>query len=211
MSQKTYHLKDILSMELRYRANFINCLSGFKSLNLVGTVSREKAISNLAPFSSAVHIGSNPPLMGMISRPATVIRHTLENIIETGFWTMNQVALDFVTQSHQCAARYETSEFEATGLNEFYGEIPAPYVEESQVKIGLELVEKIDIASNGTILLIGKVVEVFLPEDILRDDGSLDLESANTVTVSGQDTYHLTNELVRLSYPKVNSALNKLH
>ncbi len=76
---------DIAAMDDRYRVFFVNALSGFKAAHLVGTTSAtEEGQDNLALFSSVVHIGANPPLLGMISRPHTVPRHTLENIQATG-------------------------------------------------------------------------------------------------------------------------------
>ena len=74
---------DIESMQKRFRATFINSISGYKSLNLVGTRSLS-GISNLAPFNSIIHIGSNPPYIGLIVRPQTEEHQTLKNIIDTG-------------------------------------------------------------------------------------------------------------------------------
>ena len=78
-----FNASDIANMEQRYRANFINALSGFKSANLIGTISKSGQ-HNLAIVSSVFHIGAHPPLMGMIMRPHTVPRDTLQNIKDTG-------------------------------------------------------------------------------------------------------------------------------
>jgi hypothetical protein len=45
-------------------------------------------------------------------------------------------------------------------------------------------------------------VEIFLPEMCINEDGSLDLEKAETVAISGLDSYHSTKRLARLSYAK---------
>ena len=71
--------KDILEMETRFRAAFINSLSGFKSASLIGSVDKD-GNTNLAIFSSVVHLGSNPALIAFINRPDSTSRHTLENI-----------------------------------------------------------------------------------------------------------------------------------
>lgn len=73
----------ILRLDTRQRAALINSLSGFKSLNLIGSISSSK-ITNLAIFNSVFHLGANPPLMGFIIRPDSVDRHTLQNILDTG-------------------------------------------------------------------------------------------------------------------------------
>jgi flavin reductase (DIM6/NTAB) family NADH-FMN oxidoreductase RutF len=127
------------------------------------------------------------------------------NIIATGFYTINHVTADFYTSAHQSSARYpaETSEFEATGLRpEFKDDFPAPYVGESPVQIGLEFREQMEIPLNGTVLMIGEVKELYVPENCLADDGYLDIEAAGTITVSGLDSYHTTQRLARLSYAK---------
>ena len=66
---------------------FINSLSGYKSANLVGTADHQGR-HNLAIVSSVVHLGAQPPLVGMIMRPDVVERHTLANIRETGWYTL---------------------------------------------------------------------------------------------------------------------------
>ncbi|MCH2206226.1 MAG: flavin reductase family protein [Lentisphaerales bacterium] len=194
----------ILAMEKRYRTNFINCLSGFKSINLVGTISQER-VTNLAPVSSVIHVGANPPLMGMLIRPNTVPRNTLENIMTTGQWSLNHITEDFYKAAHHCSARYakNISEFEQSGLTEEYLSLHCPYVKEASVKIGLTLKERIDIEVNGTHFLIGEVQEVVLPEDTISEDGFIDLELCKTITVSGLDKYHRTASIDRLPYAKV--------
>ncbi len=205
MNLKYFNLDNIESMEKNYRIAFINSLGGFKSIALIGT-SDNQGQNNLAIFSSVLHLGSSPPYYGVIIRPGLVERHTLVNIIETGFYTMNHVNEDIYKQSHQTGARYpkEVSEFDKTGLTpEYHSLIKAPYVKESNVKFGLQLVEKIDIKINNTVLLIGKVIEAFIPENCILDDGFIDLEKAKSLTLSGLDSYHQTKKVGRLSYPKI--------
>ncbi len=103
---------DIMRLEQRYRAMFINSIGGFKSVVLIG--SKNKAgQTNLAIFNSLFHVGANPPLVGFIIRPDSVERHTLRNILETGVFTINHIHESFFIQAHQTSARYpkEISEF----------------------------------------------------------------------------------------------------
>ncbi len=193
-----------LDFEKRKRTRFINSLSGFKSVNLVGT-QNETGQTNLSIISSVIHIGANPALMGFIMRPVPVTRHTYHNILATGFYTFNHITAEFFQQAHQTSARYPEgeSEFEATGLNPIYSkQIAAPYVAESPVRIGLAFREKIEIPLNGTFLIIGEVKEVFYPEGCLLEDGYLDIEQAGSITCSALDSYHRTKRLGRLSYAK---------
>jgi flavin reductase (DIM6/NTAB) family NADH-FMN oxidoreductase RutF len=209
MSQTTFTNQAILELEKHFKTNFINSLSGFKSGNLIGTVNKA-GLTNLSVFTSVVHLGANPPLMGMISRPHSVPRHTLENILATKYFTINHIQSSFYKKAHQTSARYDISEFEGTGLTEDFKDFKAPFVKEAAIQIGLELVEVVDIPINNTKLIIGKIIEVHLPEDIIGQDGKLDIEAANKIALSGLDTYHSTKKIARLSYAKPNQELREI-
>lgn len=208
MSMKKHlNTHNIAEFETRYRAAFINSITGFKSLCLVGTKSKEGS-TNLAVFSSLQHFGANPPLLGLLVRPDSVERHTLTNIVDTGFYTVNHVAEVFYQAAHQTSARYpkEVSEFEACNLNHDYkDDFFAPYVLGSPLQIGLSLQEKIHIELNGTILLIGKIEHLYLDDSAIQADGFVDLEKLGSITVSGLDSYHKTKRIARLSYAKPNT------
>jgi flavin reductase (DIM6/NTAB) family NADH-FMN oxidoreductase RutF len=194
----------IAGMEKLYRTNFVNSLPGFKSACLIGTVDRHGS-TNLAIFSSVVHIGAHPPLMGFILRPTSVPRHTYAHIRDTGVFTINHVHAGIHAQAHQTSARYPdgVSEFDACGLTpEYTPAISAPYVGESRIRIGLEFVEEVPIQANNTLLIIGGVVEVIVPDALIRRDGTIDIEGAETVAVSALDGYHTTCLIERLSYAK---------
>lgn len=202
MTYKEYKSADFEGMEKQFRTNFINSLSGFKSVNLVGTINQE-GLTNLAIFSQVFHIGANPALMGLLIRPDTARRHTLENIETKGFFTLNHIRETFYKQAHQTSARYDVSEFDACQLTPIFGELhPAPYVAEAHIRIGLEMVEKQLLAINGTILIIGKVIETIIREDCICEDGYIDIEKAGSITCSSLDSYHTTQRLGRLPYAK---------
>ena len=201
---KTIKKTDLAGLEKRFRTQLINSLSGYKSVNLIGTKSKTHG-TNLSIISSVVHLGANPALMGFIMRPARVPRHTYQNIIENGSYTINHIHPDFMKPAHQTSARYpqELSEFEAVGLTpEFTENQFAPYVKESAIKIGMHFLEEKLIEINDTILVIGEVREIIFPEDCLMKDGFLDLEKAGTLTCSGLDSYHTTQRIARLTYAK---------
>lgn len=207
MAEKHLTQGQIDGMEQRQRAQFINSLGGFKSLVLIGTAN-EEGRTNLAVFNSFFHIGANPPLCGTIFRPDTVSRHTLDNIQSTGIYTVNHVHSGIFKKAHQTSARYDRgiSEFDATGLTAIYqGLSNAPYVGESHIRLGMELAQRVDLEINGTVLIIGRILEVFFPEDCIASDGFIDLERAGTLTVSGLDSYHATRRIARLTYAKPGS------
>ncbi len=204
--------ENIVAFEKPYRTNFVNSLSGFKSANLIGTISKEGK-TNLAIFNSVIHLGANPPALGFLMRPVSVERHTYINIKETGYYTINHINKDIVKQSHQTSANYDkdVSEFDECGLTPEYSEIiKAPYVKESKIKIGLRFVEEQEIKFNGTIFIVGEIVELILPEEIISKDGYVDIEKAGTIAISGLDSYNETKRIARLAYAKTGIELKEV-
>ena len=195
---------ELSKLPSRYRANLMNTLSGYKPANLVGTKSAE-GINNLAIFNSALHIGSNPPLLGLLFRPLTVRRDTYENIKKTGYFTINAVSEPIYRKAHQTAAKYEReeSEFDATGLTpQQLEEFPAPFVEQSPIKLGCQYQNEYPIAENGTILLLGAVKFITIDDGLIETDGTLTLDRAGIVAAAGLDGYALPKMLDRLSYAR---------
>jgi len=195
---------ELMAMEQHKRAHLINSAGGFKSICLISTADNT-GNTNLAIFSSIVHIGANPPLIGFIVRPDSVDRHTLSNILETGVYTINHINENIYRPAHQTSARYpkHISEFDATGLKkEYKDDCKAPFVKESNIQMAVEYKERIDLTINNTILVIGEIKQLFFPGECLHDDGYLDIEKAGTITCSGLDSYHTTHRLQRLNYAK---------
>lgn len=196
--------KEIEQMEKRYRATLINSLPGFKSLQLVGTMS-ENGHSNLGIFNSIFHLGASPALLGMIFRPDSKDHDTLKNIERTGFYTFNNVTENFYQKAHQTSARYPSgcSEFVECGLTEYFiPEFDVPFVAESTVKIALKLKEIISIKANNTTMVIGEVSHILMTENLIGPDGYVDHQKAKTITVVGLDGYFKTEAIGRLAYAK---------
>ena len=201
----TYSISEIQSWDRFARANFINTLSGFKSLSLIGTVN-EAGDSNVAVFSNIVHLGADPALIGFINRPLQAAPHTLANIQETGVYTVNLVTESMYKQAHQTSAKYPDgiSEFEMTGLTpEFKQGCIAPFVAESPVQYYLKLLKVIPIELNGTFLVIGSLQSAFSSATIKEQDGYLDLAKAGILTSLGTSGYYKTEKIDNLPYAKV--------
>lgn len=204
--------EDLNQIESRRKTNLINSLSGFKSANLIGTRNLENQY-NLAIFSSVIHIGANPPLMGFIQRPDSVERHTFENILATNEFTINAVSTNFIEKAHQTAARYSRSEseFEMVGLTPtLLDHFSAPFVKEAQLQIGLQLAEIVPITSNNTILVIGKIISIKFPKKALNSDGSISHTFIQSASITGLDTYHQAEKIAQFSYAKPHQKLSKL-
>ncbi|WP_439107193.1 flavin reductase family protein [Congregibacter sp.] len=208
------HLRssDIEDLERRRRAALINSITGYKPANLVGTANNERQ-SNLAIMSSLVHIGSHPPLLALIFRPDNAERHTLNNIRDSGSYTINHVHSGIIDAAHQTAARYpgSVSEFAATGLSELWrdGEA-APYVGEATVRMGMQLRDEVPLAINGTHMVIGEIVSLEVPSEAINDAGALDPQIADSIAISGLDSYYRCNLIQRMAYAKPDEAPRRL-
>ena len=195
---------DLADMPKIPRLNFFNALSGFKGVNLLGTINAEGQ-TNLAVFNSVIHIGSHPAYMGFMLRPLTEPRHTYENIKANGHFTINQVHEGIFRQAHQTSAKYPAavSEFEACGLTPWYtSQLLAPYILESNIQIGLTFEEEHHIKANDTLIIVGKVLEIWVPENSIGESGHINLEEFDAVAVSGLDTYYRVKRIARLDYAK---------
>lgn len=196
----------------RYRAHLINSCTGYKSANLIGTKSLD-GTTNLAIFNSVIHIGSNPSMLGFILRPLTVKRDTYSNFKESGFFTVNQVHKNIINDAHHTAASYaeHISEFSKTNLTESYlDDFSAPYVAQSAIKIGCSYVNEYELKENGCLLIIGAIEHLYVPENILHEDGWVELDKVDTVAVIGLDGYALPNLLNRFGYAKPNEKTKPL-
>jgi len=199
-----YTREQIQQMERFYRANFINCLTGFKSPVLIGTIN-PKGEENLAIFNNLVHLGADPALIGFVNRPREAAPHTLANIEATGIYTINHIRMSFVHQAHQTSAKYPDgiSEFEKTGLTpEKLGECIAPFVKKSLVKFSMELKEVIPIHFNNTFFVIGTIRDIYLDPSIVESDGCLHLQETGIITSLGINGYYDTGKGIKIPYAK---------
>jgi flavin reductase (DIM6/NTAB) family NADH-FMN oxidoreductase RutF len=192
------------NMEKLYRINLINSCSGYKSANLIATQSGDGQ-TNVAVFSSVTHLGSNPPLLGFITRPAVVPRNTYENIKKTGIYTINHIHQNITQDAHHTSAKYpkEVSEFDQTNLKtEYKNDFAAPYVKDCHVQIGMRYVNEYVIEENDTILVIGKIEHLHINDEILETDGFINLAKVKTATINGLDGYAIPQQNTRYPYQR---------
>jgi flavin reductase (DIM6/NTAB) family NADH-FMN oxidoreductase RutF len=201
------------SWERFYRANFINSLTGFKSASLIGTINAD-GVPNLGMFSSMVHIGSDPALIGYINRPVAAAPHTLANIKANKLYTVNHIHASFLDKAHQTSAKYpdEVNEFTEVGLTEAYIDgVPVPFVKESHIKYLLSLKEIIPIQLNDTFLVIGQLEQVMIDPSLQPSaDGFLHLDQAGSICSNGLDAYYNTKLIDRYAYAKPGKLADKL-
>lgn len=197
-----YTKQTIQEMDGVQKIKFMNSISGIKPANLIGSIS-DQGETNVAIFSSVVHLGSDPALLGFITRPTgEVPRHTFENILQNKQYTINHIPSALTENAHYTSAKLERdqSEFEICGLTEEYlTDFNAPFVKESSLKMGLEYREHIDIKLNGTILVIGEIQHLIIPEAAVTKNHDINLEHIQGTGISGLNTYYKLKKIA--SYP----------
>jgi flavin reductase (DIM6/NTAB) family NADH-FMN oxidoreductase RutF len=199
-----FSLDDINQMHHLYRINLINSCSGYKSANLIGTKD-DLGTTNVAVFSSITHLGSNPGLLGFFLRPTTVIRNTYDNIKTTGKYTLNHIHEDILNDAHHTSAKYDSSisEFDVTALEEEYrDDFIAPFVKGCPIQLAMSYVEEYHIKANNTILLIGKIEKLYVPDSLLEQDGFINLSKGKVATINGLDGYAVPELKTRLEYQR---------
>ena len=195
---------EIAELHNRYRNNLINSISGYKSANLIGTISKS-GTTNLGVFNSIVHLGSNPALLGFILRPTTVPRHSFSNMKENGVFTVNHIAKNQIEAAHHTSAKYpeEISEFDQTELNPvFKNDFAAPFVEDAPVQIACRYVNDYLIEENNTRLVVGAIEGVYIDDKMILDDGWVQLDLGEVVTINGLDGYALPQLIERFPYAR---------
>ena len=199
-----FSLEDINNLKHLYKINLINSCSGFKSANLIGTKSKD-GIENVAVFSSVTHVGSNPPILGFICRPTTVTRDTYTNIKETGFYTINHIQESNFKEAHHTSAKYNSiiSEFDKTELqSEYKNDSFAPFVKDAPIQLEMKYLGEYQIKENDTILVLGEIQGLYINQDILTEDGFINLSDANVATINGLDGYAFPKLKERLAYQR---------
>lgn len=203
-----YSRKDIDQMDKIFRLNLINSCTGYKSANLLGTKSTE-GMPNVAVFSSITHLGSNPPLIGFVLRPTTVPRDTYKNIKDTGLFTVNHIYSEIIADAHHTSAKYpgNISEFSQTSLSEEYiDNFYPPFVKGAKIRLGCRFLNEYEIKENNTLLLVSEIEHLFIDQNIQEEDGWLNLENAETVTINGLDGYAKPHLLDRFPYARPKKA-----
>ncbi|AUD79110.1 flavin oxidoreductase [Kangiella profundi] len=198
--------EQINHLDRKFRLNLINSITGIKPANLIGSQSPD-GLTNLAIFSSVVHLGSDPALIGMIVRPdSEVARNTFDNIKATGYYTINHVPLTLTRQAHYTSAKFpaDISEFDRCAIDEEYLKgFPAPFVKDSYIKFGLKHVQSIPIELNGTTLVIGEIQLMVVPDYAVNELGYIDLQACDTTGVAGLNQYYCLSKEAEYPYVRL--------
>lgn len=197
--------EDIINTNKIKRLNLINSVSGTKSANLIGSKS-ESGQENLAIFSSVIHLGSNPALLGFVLRPdKDVRRHTYDNIITSKSYTINSIHASFIDKAHYTSAKFsvDESEFEKCKLEaQYLNEFNAPFVKASKLKMALKLQEVVDIKINSCKLIIGSIEHLHVDQEAIEENGQVNLQKLDTVAIGGLNSYYALSQIGHFPYAR---------
>ena len=170
----------------------------------MGSIS-EEGVSNVAVFSSVTHLGSKPPTLGFILRPTTVPRDTYKNIKDLGVFTINHIHEGIIEDAHHTSAKYpkDVSEFDMTVLEEeFKGAFKAPFVKGAPVQMSMKFIEEVYVPSNDVMLIVSQIQELYIDDELLQEDGLINLSKGNIAAINGLDTYAIPQFKTQLSYQR---------
>ena len=196
---------DISKYERVKRLKLINSICGLRGVHLIGTKSNDN-ISNLAIFSSVAHLGSYPPLLSMVSRPSDLVkRNTIKNIINTKYYSINSVEKKIFKKAHKTSGKFSeaVSEFNECKLTEEYlNNFHSPFVKESNIKIGMKLLDIVEVKHNKTYIIIGEI------ELIKTKFRNLERNFENSAAVIGLNTYYESKKIDELEYVRIKDKIN---
>ncbi|MBP6334295.1 MAG: flavin reductase family protein [Bacteroidia bacterium] len=152
---------------------------------------------NLAPFSFFNAFGSNPPII--VFSPARRVRdntlkHTLENIRETGEVVINAVNYEMVHQMSLASTEYPkgVNEFIKSGLTPIPSELVKPFrIKESPVQMECKVLEVKEMGTHGGAanLIICEIILMHVDNAVLNAENKIDVHKIDLVARMGENYY----------------------
>lgn len=150
---------------------------------------RSKAgINNLAPFSFYNVFSSNPPIVGFstIARENGHPKDSLQNVIETGCFTLSCVSRFLAQAMSRSAAPMEPEEDEFPYAQVTPAQavsIDAPYVKEALIVFECVLHQVVnfgDLPGSGN-LILGRITQIHVADEIYLEHGRIDVEKLDPI------------------------------
>lgn len=145
---------------------------------IVTTVDKEKNI-NAAPFSFVMPVSMDPPLI------AIALGHkkdTLRNIKETREFVVNVPPEEILNKLWICSKSYPrgANELKEAGLTEVPSEkVLAPLIGECIAWFECLVEHEKELGDH--VLIIGRVINAIVKDEIVGEDGDIDLKKARTL------------------------------
>ncbi|MCU0388141.1 MAG: flavin reductase family protein [Chitinophagaceae bacterium] len=170
---------------------------------------------NLSPFSFFNVFGSNPPIL--VFSPSrrvrdNTIKHTLENIRETGEVVINVVSYAMVQQMSLSSCEYPkgVDEFVKAGFTKLSSETVKPFrVAESPAQMECKVEQVIETGTEGGAgnLIICRVLRMHIHNEVLDEENKIDPNKIDLVARMGGDYYCRASGQAVFTVPKPNTQL----
>lgn len=170
---------------------------------------------NLSPFSFFNAFGSKPPIC--VFSPArrvrnNTIKHTLENIRETGEVVINAVSYNMVQQVSLASCEYprEINEFTKSGFTPITSEVVKPFrVKESPFQLECKVLQVIETGQEGGAanLIICEALRMHVDDSVLDENQQIDPHKIDLVARMGLDYYCRASGNAVFEVPKPNLEL----
>jgi len=151
-------------------------------VTFISTISK-KGVRNIAPWSCVMPV-LRP--LDLICAASAKKRDTLDNIREMGQFVLNLPGTHLADKVIPTARKSspEVDEFEVAGLDEKPSiTIQAPGIAECYAWMECELYREYE--EEKYVLIVGKVLRLEVSDDVLKPDGSLDVEKAKPLMMTG--------------------------
>jgi flavin reductase (DIM6/NTAB) family NADH-FMN oxidoreductase RutF len=175
-----------------------------RPIAFISTLNPE-GLPNAAPFSFFNGISTDPPLVAIsIARRGTEKKGTLRNIEATGEFVVNLVDEDLAEGMNRAAGNYppNTNKFEAAGLTAKPSvKVKPPRIGEAPISLECRVVQVMPIPESKDALVIGRVVYIYLKDDLLRN-GTVDPARLRAIGRLGQSNYCRVRDTFKLERPQ---------
>jgi len=180
-----------------------------RPIGWISTLSAD-GVPNLAPFSYFNAVSGVPPHV-MFSPggvgPEGASKHSLLNVEATGEFVANMVSLALVEQMVKTSAEAteEVDEFELVGLAKAPSKlVKPPRVADAPIHLECRHWKTIEMPQAGAEpchLVIGRVVGVHIADEVIDDDGFVDVLRFNAVARLGYRQYTAVERIFQMQRP----------
>ena len=170
----------------------------------------EDGVVNAAPFSFFNIVSSNPPMLSVsVQRKAGEQKDTAHNITTNKQFVVHIVDEDIVNEVNKTAANLAAheSEIAQTSLTLVDSvRINVPAVKEAKVRFECELVEHLPLGGDGEQagcdLLIGRIVQYHIDEELRDDNGYINPHVLNAMSRLAGNDYATIGQLLTIARPQ---------
>ena len=200
----------LITAERRRRDNFKTLLSCVlpRPIAFVSTISAD-GVPNLAPFSFFNAVGTNPP--AVIFSPATKAdgseKDTIVNLRSVKEFVVNVVPYDIRDAMNESSYAFtpDVNEFDAAGFTPVESKFVRPLrVAESPVHLECKLMQIVPVGDGPLCanICIGEIVCFHVADEMLLEDGSVDVEKIDLVGRLGGSDYSTIRDRFKIAKPE---------